>query len=80
MTTGGENSIAISPILVIFLTDGTIQDWNFDYARDLNSLNRTSYDLKCLLDIHYELVKTNTGELYKIEISKIFNDSLEPTS
>ena len=76
LDTDNNNELCCCPVL----TDGTIQDWNFDYARDLNSLNRTSYDLKCLLDIHYELVKTNTGELYKIEISKIFNDSLEPTS
>ena len=74
LDTDNNNELCCCPVL----KDGTIQDWNFDYARNLHSLNRTSYDLKCLLDIQFDLVKNYTGQLYKVEISKVFNDSLVP--
>jgi len=73
LDTDNDSELVCCPIL----EDGTIQDWNFDYAKDLNSLNRTPYDLKCLLDIHRHLILNDTGELYKVEISKTFSDCQE---
>ena len=73
LDTDNDSELVCFPIL----EDGTIQDWNFDYAKDLNSLNRTPYDLKCLLDIHRHLILNDTGELYKVEISKTFSDCQE---
>jgi len=70
LDTDNDNELVCCPIL----EDGSIEDWNHDYARNLNSLNRTPYDLKCLLDIHRHLVLNDTGELYKVEINKTFSD------